>query len=92
MNDKILNISYIEKAVDQVLTDLKLPGEFLTQSEKLAKIKSKDNDVYEHLMKLIDKGTADSDLDGIFHAIRDTLFIMIDTLQARQLVLQYRKR
>ena len=64
MNDEALNILYIEQAVDRVLTELELHGEFLTQSEKLKKIKSKNNAVYEHLMKLIDKGTADSDFEN----------------------------
>jgi len=63
MNDELLNISYIEKAIDQVLIELKLPSEFLTQSEKLEKIKSTNNDVYEHLMKLIDKRVDDSDFN-----------------------------
>ena len=63
MNDGLLNISYIEQAIERVLTELKLPRGFLTQTEKLDKIKSKNSDVYNHLMKLIDKGVADSDFD-----------------------------
>jgi len=61
MNDEVLNISYIQQAIDQVMADLNLPGDFLTQPEKLKKIKSENNYVHEQLMKLIDKGMSDSD-------------------------------
>ena len=37
MNDELLNVSYIEQAIDQVLTELKLPSELLTQAEKIEK-------------------------------------------------------
>lgn len=63
MNDELLNVSYIEQAIDQVLTELKLPSELLTQAEKIDKIKSKNSDVYNHLIKLVDKGITDSNFD-----------------------------
>ena len=49
--------------IDQVLTELKLPSELLTQAEKIDKIKSKNSDVYNHLIKLVDKGITDSNFD-----------------------------
>lgn len=64
MTDELLNISYIEQAIDQVLVKLNISGEFLTQSEKLEKIKSKNRDVFDHLMRLIDRGIDDPNFDG----------------------------
>jgi len=64
MNDELLNVSYVEQVIDQVLIVLSLDGVFLTHLEKLEKIKAANIDVYEKLIKLIDKGMFDPNFDS----------------------------